>query len=76
MSWNKQRPGALRTYPLEKWEAELKAQGYRERFNHVELKPVYQNGGSLLWEVEYAEPKCLVPTQAQVMDVERRRAAK
>lgn len=74
MSWNKQRPGSLCTHPLEKRGAELRAGEYRERFNYVELKPVYQNGGGLLWEVEYADPKCPIPTQAQVMDMERRSA--
>jgi len=68
-------PNALRTNPAEKWEAELRADSLRERFNHVEVVPAYKNGSNRLWwAVEYADLKQL-PIVIEVMDAERRRGA-
>jgi hypothetical protein len=71
---NRQVPGALRTNPVEKWEAEIRADALRERFNHVVVVPAYVDGSDRVWwAVEYAELK-QVPIAIQVMDVERRQA--
>lgn len=71
MPWNRQVPGALRTDPMEKWEAELRAEEYRKRFNHAEVVAAYVNGSDRVWwAVEYADLKH-VPIVIQVMDAER-----
>lgn len=64
-------PNALRTNPMEQWEAELRAQELRKRFSHVEVVPAYKDGSDRLWwAVEYADLKH-EPIVIQVMDVER-----